>query len=207
MHPYAHDGVRGRTALLLLAVAAVLLAWGFDLALSALRLDPPWWLDTPAVIGFYGLLWRWYDQVLWRVRIGQMTLSGIPDYSGEWTGKIFSSFGDGVELDATMVIRQTASRILIEMQVKGSSRSFSKLAMICGAPGRDEGLQYVYANAPANRPTATVPAASDPPALPMVAHEGMSHMRLSPDGRRLTGDYQNGRFRGTYGALDFGRVS
>jgi hypothetical protein len=202
MHPYASDAARGRTVLLGLAVAAILLAWGFGKGLAALHLVPPWWLDTPAVLGFYGLLWKAYDQSLWRLRWRGRTLSGVPDYGGVWDGHLHSSYGEGLTVPATLTIRQTSSRILIELTT-GTSRSASEMAAVNAAPGRDYGLRYVYANLPSHRP-ATSPR-QRPHLARMMPHEGMSRLKLCDGGRRLEGDYQNDRFRGTHGGLQFKR--
>jgi hypothetical protein len=205
MHPYSNDSNRPRTTALLLAVAAILLAWAAGSLLRGLEVIPPWWLDMPAVVGFYGILWRLYDRTLWRLRIGDQTLSGIPDYSGTWTGQVHSSHDGTTMHPARLTIRQTASRILVELRTN-QSRSASHTAMLCAGPGSAQGLQYIYVNRPRSVPAA-VPAAPRPdrPApLAMHPHEGVSRLLLCPDGT-LEGEYQNDRHRGTHGTLSFDR--
>ncbi|MGI5238821.1 hypothetical protein [Dactylosporangium sp. CA-139066] len=206
MHPYSHDASRTRSAYLLLAVVAILLAWALGSGLHAIRVSPPWWLDTPAVVGMYGLLWKWYDRVLWRVRVGGQTLSGIPDYGGSWNGSVHSSHEGGMTFPAHLTIHQTSSRLLVELQTELSG-SMSHVAMLCGRPGRDRGLQYVYANWPRHVPPDASAQPSPPPSqravpLAMHAHEGVARLLLRADGT-LDGDYQNDRHRGTYGTLSF----
>src|SRR5260370_1168151 len=92
MHAYATDSGRGKLAVLMLAIASILLAWGFHELLIAIHLQAPWWLDTPAVLGFYGLLWKLYDQHIWRWRWKSVRISDVPDLAGEWLGQVQSSF-------------------------------------------------------------------------------------------------------------------
>jgi hypothetical protein len=200
MHPYSTDSVRTRTVLLGLAVAAVLLAWGLGRTFDALGADPPWWLDTPAVAGFYGLLWQLYDRVLWRLPIGGQTLSGIPDYRGSWTGHIHSSYDSSASYEAELTIRQTSSRILVELATE-RSRSVSHMAMLCAEPGSEQGLQYLYTNRPFNRPPEP-PGDNGRTLLAMTIHEGVSRIRMAAGGV-IHGDYQNDRHRKTYGQLTF----
>ncbi|MFG2109935.1 Cap15 family cyclic dinucleotide receptor domain-containing protein [Micromonospora chersina] len=204
MHPYSHDSSRTRTLILFLAVAAILLAWGLGRVLRGLDVTPPWWLDTPAVVGLYGILWQLYDRRLWRLRVGDQTLSGIPDYNGAWGGWVHSSHDGAKRYAARLTIRQTSSRILVELRTDGS-RSVSHMAMLCAGPGSAEGLQYIYANWPIHvpLPATTTPQPDHPAVLAMHPHQGVSRLLLRPDGT-LEGDYQTDRHRGTHGTLSFG---
>jgi hypothetical protein len=192
MHPYSTDVNRLRLVLLVLAVGAILLAWGLGHTLSALQLTAPWWLDTPAVLGFYGGLWQLYDRVLWQLGPVDRTLSGVPNLRGTWRGTLTSSF-DEQTYDATLVVRQTSSRILIELRT-GASRSHSYLAGVSAAPGPDEGLRYLYRNVPDEGATHT-----------MNAHGGSARLQFSDGVDTLSGGYQSDRFRGTHGTLRFTR--
>lgn len=200
MHPYSTDSTRLRTVLLGLAVAAILLAWGLGRALQSLAIEPPWWLDTPAVAGFYGILWQLYDRCLWHLPAGRATLSGIPDYRGTWIGRVHSSFDTTKVYPATLTIRQTSSRILVELATE-TSRSVSHMAMLCGAAGSEEGLQYLYTNRPRGEPPAPAGAA----VRAMTIHEGVCRLLLSEDRSTVDGDYQNDRHRQTYGTLKLRR--
>lgn len=191
MHPYSTDATRPIRVLLVLAVAAVLLAYLLDRALSAADLDAPWWLDTPAVLGFYGLLWRLYDRHLWRVSRNGRTLSGIRDYSGEWDGEIGTNHPSG-PLTASLTIQQTSSQILVTLTTD-KSRSDSSMAAISDRPGQHHGLRYEYTNMPQPRHET------------LQIHKGVSHLVLSRDGRSLTGDYKNFHGRMTAGSLTFHR--
>lgn len=195
MHPYStDDGSRIRIVLLILAVGAIFLAWGLGQALLALNLSSPWWLDTPAVLGFYGLLWQLYDRLIWRIGPRDRPLGGVPNFAGTWEGKLRSSY-DGQDYNATLVVRQTASRMLVEFRTV-SSRSHSYLAGASGAPGVGNGLHYLYLNQPAEGAHTA-----------MYPHGGVGRLQFHNGTIELRGGYQTDRFRGTHGELELRRVS
>jgi hypothetical protein len=193
LHPYSTDSARQRTVPLVLAVAAILLAWALGRVLDLLDTSAPWWLDTPAVVGFYGLLWQAHDRWLWRVRIGGGTVSGVPDFSGTWKATIDSSYNPEALYFGTLTIHQTASRILVEYR-GDLSRSYSRIAMIKIDPGAGRGLQYVYDNQPSERAPET-----------MKPHQGTAYLELVDAGRALRGGYSTDRKRGTTGTMRFTR--
>jgi hypothetical protein len=181
--------------MLLLAVSAIGLAYLLDRSLSVLHLKPPWWLDTPAVLGFYGLCWRLYDEYLWRLGSVMQTLSGVPNISGQWAGLILTSYSDQEPIKATLIVRQTSSKILITLET-GTSKSYSTMAALCSAPGPSNGLRYAFANMPRTLSVET-----------MHPHTGMAQLILSDEGSQLTGDYETDRFRKTNGRLEFYRTA
>lgn len=189
MHAYATDSNRGRLVLFVLAVLSILLAWGLNAVLTAIRLDL-WWLDTPAVLGFYGLLWGLYDRQAWRWRWRRLSLSEVPDLAGTWHGTVESEY-NGRQLAAKLIIHQTATHILIELETS-NSRSASVMATLNCRPGQFQGLTYMYDNRPR-----TLNVAS------MTPHSGRVHLRIGADGRSLTGDYETDRHRESSGRLDF----
>jgi hypothetical protein len=176
-----------------LSVVAILLAYLLDRSWSALHIKPPWWLDMPAALGFYGLCWRLYDEYLWRLGPVTRTLSGVPNLAGVWTGTILSSYRQE-PFSATLTVRQTSSRLLITLET-GNSKSYSTMAALTTAPGPASGLHYAYSNMP--RPLST-PS--------MGPHTGTVQLALSADGTQLSGDYGTDRFRGTSGRMDFHRA-
>ncbi|VVJ21601.1 Uncharacterised protein [Amycolatopsis camponoti] len=179
--------------MLLMAVVAILLAWLLGRGFQLSDTSPPWWLDTPAVVGFYSLLWKVYDRLLWKSRPFGKPVSDIPDYSGTWSGGIHSSFRPDEPYPATLRIHQTSSRILIELAT-GQSQSYSRLAMIGAAPGPGHGLHYVYVNEPTQKNQE------------IRHHEGSATLQLSQDGKTLAGNYFTDIDRGTAGALIFTKV-
>jgi SMODS-associating 2TM, beta-strand rich effector domain len=177
-----------------LAVLAILAAWTLHQLFNALSFSPPWWLDTPAVLGIYGLLWKGYDGFAWRWRAGQLSLTDVPNLAGTWNGEIISTRDRRTSIPATLTITQTATRVLITLETT-TSRSNSVMATINCRPGPYQGLHYSFEN----RPHAMAQSTMSP-------HSGQAHLRLFPDGRRLSGDYETDRHRGNVGAMSFERV-
>jgi hypothetical protein len=146
MHPFSADNDRARYAYLAIAVAAVMLAYLLGLGLNHLSVVPPWWLDTPAVLGFYGILWKLYDGFIWRMPIGRSNVAGIVNLRGKWNGVVDSDFNGGSPVQATMEIDQTATRIRVSL-VTDTSRSESAMAAVRSS-GAFAGLHYNYFNEP-----------------------------------------------------------
>jgi hypothetical protein len=194
MHEYATDVDRTRI-LIVLAVLAIGAAFVFNALLQKLMIQIPWWVDAPSVMGFYLIFYAWYDQVLWRVRIGLFPLSKIPDVSGVWAGVLTSSFQNKTKYEIVFYIPQTWSKISIRTETVTSTSS-----TIMGALNTDHsphpGLYYEYISEPGAFATET-----------MHAHKGTGHLKLSADNKTLTGDYYTGRDRITFGTLDLHFVS
>jgi SMODS-associating 2TM, beta-strand rich effector domain len=192
VHAYATDSSRGRQAVLLLAAASILLAWLLHSLFGAAHWTAPWWLDTPAVLGFYGLLWQLYDRYAWRWRWRAVHVSDVHDLAGEWHGEVESSY-NAEKVRADLMIRQTATQILVELTTD-NSESASVMATINCHPGPFQGLSYVYENRPR---TLNVPG--------MTPHSGRCHLRIRSGGRVLEGDYETDHFRTSSGRMRFER--
>lgn len=190
-HSYTHAGQnRTLSALLLLSI---LLAWAWGWLQQACAIDVPWWLDTPAVLGFFAALNSWYESWGWRVfRFAH----GIPDYSGEYTAYIHTSHNDHASIvPATVKIKQSWSHIVIRLNT-GNSTSVSKGGYLVAVPGDGFRLVYLYHNAPRGHAAAT-----------MNQHDGTAELLFSEDGATAKGFYYNGRGRLTHGELTLSRAS
>src|SRR5215216_5992835 len=108
MHPYSTDSKAVHLATLFVAVGAILSAWALGQVIQTLPGGAPWWLDTPAVLGFFGAYWSIYDRLAWRWRLFGLRLSATPDFNGNWAGTLHSS-SSAAEVEATLLIRQTHS--------------------------------------------------------------------------------------------------
>lgn len=177
----------------LFAVGASLL---LDLVFTSLGVRPPPWLDTPAVMGFYGLFHRLYDQVLWRVPVGPLRLSPVPCVAGTWVGSATTSHNGGSRTSVVVTVCQTWTKILVRLETDHSV-SRSLMAAIHTHEASQPGLTYEYLNEP--KVASSVET--------MHTHRGMATLHLSPDGEHLEGDYYTGRDRGNVGALRLSRVS
>jgi hypothetical protein len=196
MHVYATDAKDRRDLPIWGASIAVACTLFLNWALQAWDLSVPWWVDAPSVMGFYGLFSQWFDKYLWRLKVGPLSISDIPDLNGTWVGVIHSTYDGRTEVpDVVLYIRQTWTRIGVELQTE-NSRSYSTMAAV-NTPGSSEaGLKYEYINEPFALSLET-----------MHLHRGNTSLKISPDGRTLEGDYFSGRGRQNVGTMTFHLVS
>lgn len=164
------------------------LAWGWIQQRFAIAV--PWWFDTPAVFGFYGLLYVGLDAWAWHLpRLA--TLLRVPDLRGTWRGTIKTSRDEFQDEHAvTVVITQSWSMMRIVLE--GPSSSSHSIAAHVTEGGGTEPYEIVYEYV--NMPRASAPTT-------MHAHRGTAHLRLSSDERVLEGDYYTGRDRQNFGHL------
>lgn len=192
MHAYATDARDRETVPPLLAVLAVAATLLLNSVLAALKLAVPWWLDAPSVMGFYGTLHFAYDQYVWRSPISARLGWGIPDIHGIWSGEIHSAYRDRTTVvPAVFTVQQTWSKLCVRLETEQST-SISELAALNPNESTHAGLSYEYRNEPKNLSKRS-----------MHAHRGSVRLTLSSDGKELTGDYFNGRDRGTTGSMHF----
>jgi hypothetical protein len=190
MHPYATDLDKRRYVPLSVAIASIVAAWSSSALLVALKLNLPWWVDAPSVLGFYGLFFVAFDKRLWRLS-PMRRLLGMPDLNGTYRGYVRSSFDRHRSRYAAILrIRQTWTEINIVMTTRTSSGQ-SVNASIITETGT---LTYEYLNEPKAGTIGT-----------MHIHRGTGTLNLVSDGR-LEGEYYSGRDRQTYGLMHFVRV-
>lgn len=195
MHPYATDSLERKYIPFLLAVLAVLAAWGLSRILATANLTVPWWLDAPSAIGFYGILYALFDYRLWRLGIfRRLRAVQVPDLEGNWRGGVTSSFDEhATEHKVEVRIAQRWTKIGIRLLGK-DSRSHSVLGTILiGAP-QGTVVAYQYENEP-------LPGAKDS----MQMHHGTARLELSND-KILSGVYYSGRGRQNVGRLHLEKV-
>lgn len=193
MHPYASDDAgRQHVPLMLLCLSVV------GALLTSFLLEhlwtPPWWVEIPSVIGWYGGLSTVFDRRWWRWRIWRsLGLVSTPCLAGCWSATLTSSH-DGHEEEhlAEVEITQTWQRISIRLAT-GRSRSVSTAASIT-KDGPDVTLNYQYKNTP-----------NADSVLTMHAHRGAADLYLVPDATRMTGQYYSGRDRHTVGQMTLTR--
>jgi hypothetical protein len=194
MHAYATD-IDRKTVPIVLAVISIGITLFFLYLIQTLKINIPWWIDTPSVMGFYGILYALYDRVLWRQHLGGLRLSQIPEVSGVWAGELTSSYNNGTKIAIVFTIEQTWSRISIRTETETSTSS-TTMAALNTDEYLDPGLKYEYLSEPGAFATPT-----------MQIHRGTGHLRLSADGKMLTGDYYTGKGRQTFGTIELHLVS
>jgi hypothetical protein len=179
-----------------MALAGVVLALAWGWVQQRLPWQVPWWVDTPAVFGFYGLLLWGLDAYLWR-QPNVARLLRVPDLRGPWHGSVRSSTDQfQQEHPITVVITQSWSALRIVMEGASSSSCSTAAHVSEGAGTESFEIVYEYLNTPRSGTSAT-----------MHAHRGTAHLRLSSDGTALTGEYYTGRDRQTHGTIELKRGS
>lgn len=190
MHYYASDsGFRGRIAFFALGVVATLGAYLLSVLLMVLKVVPPWWIEIPSILGVYGVVVAAYDCMFWRV------FSNMPNLNGTWIGEIASSFDGEGKTRCVARIRQTWTRLSVELETAQSLSRTTMAAIYQETPG-EMGINYEYLSEPKALATSS-----------MQSHRGTSHLRISTAGDGLTGSYYTGRGRGTVGEISLTRVS
>ncbi|HRF49165.1 MAG TPA: hypothetical protein PLC98_16150 [Anaerolineales bacterium] len=196
MHPYKiDDDIRNRVILGAAAIS-VFVAWLSSLLLSLLPLHIPWWLETPSILGVYGIIVWLFDQYLWKTQLVQrFGFIRIPDLNGVWRGEIRSSHGNFEPPHVvSIVIRQTATTISICAE-SASSESQSVTATFHKKEGLSKyELVYNYVNRPKAHSVDT-----------MSIHYGTAWLKVSDDMGVLDGDYFTGRGRQTFGSITASR--
>lgn len=196
MHAYATDAKDRESAPLLLAALAVAATLLLNYVLKVLKLQIPWWVDAPSVMGFYGLLYKVFDNFVWQLQLASINFSEVPNIQGTWVGIVRSSYEGGTEVRGVlMYVRQTWSKISVQLETE-KSRSSSTMAAVNTEKFLESGLKYEYVNEPSALSVQT-----------MQSHRGTAHLRLAPDGITLKGDYFTGRSRQNIGEMVFRLVS
>lgn len=192
MHSYTtnNENIKIYSWIAFLSVAA-------SLALAALfkwlKIEVPWFVDAPAVVGFYGIFFKIYDIRIWKWRY----FNNTPNLTGNWEGKISSSHDRyNNEHPAKLTIKQTWSHISIVLTTE-NSRSESCVAMISTKTPEGAKIQYAYENKPRNNAVST-----------MKRHDGTATLIFKRiDGKQiLEGDYYTGRDRKNLGTLYFEKI-
>jgi hypothetical protein len=163
----------------LAAVAAFFLPQLFQLV----QITPPWWVEIPSVLGFYGFITLTYEKWLWK------WASTIPDLNGTWIGEIRSSHNNGTVVSCVMRIKQTWTHMSIELDTEHSHSKTTMAALYEQLPG-ERGLKYEFVSEPNSLAVDT-----------MHAHRGACRMDISPQQTSLKGNYYTGRDRMNLGEL------
>ena len=190
MHPYSTDSDERTKVPPVLAILAIGCAIGVSWAFAQFGVDMPWWLPPLDTMGFYGLFHKLFDEFLWRWRpVRVLGGSRVPDLNGEWYGLVEPGNADhpGARLDVVLTVRQTWTRIQIELKAN-LSQSRSSAAFISSV---DRQLKYFFTNVPGPAAVAT-----------MHVHDGVTTLEIDEERDRLTGSYFTGRDRQSFGAIE-----
>lgn len=192
MHPYSIDTEERKNVFLFLGVISIVSAWGFHKMFGYYKVDLPWWTEPPSLLFFYGSLFIVFDKWLWRI-FKKMGFIQTPNFSGEWSGHLKSSFDESLETKATLRIYQTWTKIKILLNTDQSLSHSESASVVINTP---EGayLSYQYLNEPKPNAVKT-----------MSIHRGTTRLLFKERENMLIGEYYSGRDRQNYGSLNFKR--
>jgi len=197
MHIYASDNRSRQFVYLYLAICAILCAWLLQKSIQATGRVIPWWIETPSVMGFYGLLWKWFDRSLWKTSLAhRLRLVSVPNLGGQWTAHAeYVLDGTPGETAGTARIKQTWTRMSIAIDWE-RSRSYSIAAIVQPSPAQRIEVIYQYVNEPDVGAVDT-----------MNIHRGTGWLTHDPESGVLAGEYFSGRGRQQFGKLTLSRVT
>jgi len=191
MHTYSTDSEEKSRILLAIAAVAFGLAWIIAILLGETRM--PFWLDVPATGSLYGILYRIFQRWGWRQKfIRRYRIVNLPNLRGEWRGIVRSSFDKYSEKTVTVQIAQSWTHMSVTLTSE-ASESYSTAGSI--ETGNEVVVSYQYQNIPRAHANDT-----------MHAHRGTATLKLSPDGKTLSGEYYSGRDRVNFGTIELKRV-
>ena len=193
MHSYSIDTEERKNILLFLAIISIVFSWSFYKILGYYQLSLPWWIETPSVLFFYGLLFVIFDKWLWQY-LKKVNFVKTPNLIGEWSGTLKSSFDNHLsEVKATLKIFQTWTRIKILLTTDQSSSHSESASIVIDAP-EGKYLSYQYINDPKSNAVET-----------MSIHRGTVRLVFDEKKNTLEGEYYSGRGRQNFGSLYFVR--
>lgn len=191
MHPYATDSDERKIVPLYLAVLALVCAIGLSRLLDLIHW--PGWIDTPATMGMYGLLYEAFRRWCWRIPIlHTLRVVKVPILAGRWSGHVATSYDElNGQHPVEVEIVQDWTQMLVKLKAHHSA-SVSLVGSIF--VGSEIVLTYDYRNEPTPGATNT-----------MHTHRGSATLRLNRETGVLEGDYFSGRDRLNYGAISLTR--
>lgn len=134
---------------------------------------------------FFCILYILFEKCLWKFEIFGFRMSKIPDLNGTWAGKIISNHGGRHEIDVTVTIEQTWSKMSIILKTANSKSKSKSASMFI----KEKRLCYHYLNEPSSITPDT-----------MSKHYGVAYLDFDEDGT-LEGNYFNDWERGTFGKI------
>lgn len=183
MYPYSIDTEERKNILLILAVISIVFSWSFYKILGNYQISLPWWVESPSVLFFYGLLFVVFDKWLWQY-LKKINFVKTPNLIGEWNGNLKSSFDNhSSEVKATLKIFQDWTRIKILMTTAQSSSHSESASIVIDAP-EGKYLSYQYINDPKSNAIET-----------MNIHRGTVRLIFDEKKNILEGEYYSGRGR------------
>jgi hypothetical protein len=188
-HKYSSDTNERQLVHVYLAMISVLLSYVLYWITQNTKLVFPWWVDAPAIFGFYGIIYLIFKKRLWNLKIFRFLFSiATPDWNGTYTCNLKSSYDNfQSEKEIKVRIKQEWDMILIQLtSVDSKSNSLS------GAFSVNDSITpqftYEYLNKPFNDCVQT-----------MNIHYGIASIWF--ESGQLYGEFFNGRGRNNFGVF------
>ena len=194
MHSYSTDSAERRHIPFFLAAAAIGSAFLLSRVLAIYQIQLPWWAGPIDTMTFYGLFYLLFDRIVWKWQwIHRLSITKIPDLSGEWHGNVHPVETNGISAGRTapteiaVTIKQTWTKLLVVARTTLSrSHSLTGNFLVCDQCS----LSYEYLN----EPNASAPDT-------MHTHRGMAKLEVGQGKTVLDGEYYSGRDRQNIGAI------
>lgn len=189
MHSYSINTEERKYILICLAFVSIFLSWICHRLLVNRQISLAWWVESPSVLFFYGLLFVTFDRWFWRY-FKKIRLVKTLDLAGKWTGILKTSFDDQTsELKVSLKIVQTWTSIKI-LLTTDQSLSVSETASVVIDVRGDSYLTYQFINEPKSSSATT-----------MSIHRGTAKLVFDEKKKSLDGEYYSGRGRQNFGSI------
>lgn len=193
-HYYNSDHPERRMIHVYLAILGILSSYSLFWLTNKYAIQIAWWVDAPAVFGFYGIFYWMFSNYLWKNPILRgLGVVKTPNWNGEYTGKLHTSFDDfEKDINFKIIICQEWDKIQLTASTE-TSTSYSVIASFLIQDCIEPILSYTYQSEPQSDADQT-----------MNMHFGMGKMKK--EGTNLKGEYFNGRGRNTWGSFVLVRI-
>jgi|SRR3989304_153936 len=190
LHHYTADTPDRIRVHIFLFIISTGLALGLAILFNQFGIQPYWWIESPSIFGFYGILFYFFNNYLWRVNyIRRIFFIETPDLNGRYKGPLSSSYDDfQTSKTANYEIHQKWNKILIFSETS-TSTSKSLAAAFWLSEVNKKSIVFNYQNTPKADSAQT-----------MNIHNGFADFYFDSSGT-ITGEFFNGRGRGTFGKV------
>lgn len=198
MHLYQIDDQVKTNFTILAIIFSIALAYLFNVLVDFANISIPWWVESPSIFGFYGVILWLYDKHLWKIKfLRSLDWLYIPVIAGTWDVEIKSSHDKFATVKTgRAVIRQTSSKISISIETDQSTSFSVHAALLRVEKLHTYALTYNYTNQPKADSTET-----------MSIHFGTVQMSVSDNCLKMDGQYYTGRDRQNHGSIIFSRLN
>ena len=139
----------------------------------------------------YSILIVFYEYIGWK------WISTIRNLNGTWAGTIATNYDGGTKLNCVLRVRQTWTRMTIELETDKSRSHTTMSAFYENQPG-DVGLKYEFVSEPKYQSVET-----------MHTHRGVCTLAIEQNNSalKMSGNYFTSRGRKTHGEISLIQVS